>query len=565
MATPFDTAPGPSPCDYTPFDDDANYSKFSLIVKPAQSGKTGKMLTLIRESETRAEEMGTTKDLNFIFHGYTKTLGRQTSARLSDTFSMGNVLIWNSDGEVHEVEEIENTNKSAEEVLLHCLLKHKKYVLCCSHPTRFTHFMKLLSAATSLAELGTPIPKINIFIDEADQSMGIWSPHKDEIDDLDVVKNVFLVTATPEVIIKELEEGVRVELDEQPIIPGKYVGIEGQDFVINDMRANPNDYITKVFDLNRLDEKLVAGSRWFVPSGIDKISHCLTRSFFLNKGCNVVLVNGEDKSISFADHRPQINLTEQILHSGEELGAILKRYWLDESYGMQTAPLIITGNLCIERGITFQDSREGAFLFDYAIIADIDDAAKAYQVMARMFGNFDHVRGEHRGTIYTTSSMKAAIERQELIAMRLSEVARVKGTIRYEDLMEHFPRAYTRRAERVGVSESDKMVKVFATQDEARYFICNVLALVSSLVQKRVNWRSEIAQTEVRVAQPDGTYRNPTVEELKRRFYGLSDRNVVRMYPTADKTWCVYWKYSMVPYDPTITGGSTKLRVKRSA
>lgn len=427
----------------TPFDDMANYSKFSLIVKPAQGGKTARMIDIIRDNNERAKKLGIHEDMNFIFHGATLTLGRQTSERFAsaDTFDMKEVLRWNSEGEVHEDTSIENTDKTAIEVLMYCMKNHKKYILCCSHAKRFGHFMKLVSEALFMADQGMKIPNINIFIDEADQSMSIWEPHQPALDSYKIIKKVYLVTATPEDIIKMRgKDGIRVELDETPIQVDKYVGTQDQTFELKEFKAKTSlDYIAHVFEDARLQEKLLPRTRWFVPADVEKSSHDDVYGFFKKAGCNVVVVNGVKKAIYCADGRV-IDLADAIQSSGKELGAILKSHWLDASTGLQEAPLVITGNLCIERGITFQDSREGTFLFDYSIIADIADAPKAYQVMARMFGNFNHVRGEHRGVIYTTPKMKSAIERQERIALKLSEVAKVKGTVTHQELLDHFPK-----------------------------------------------------------------------------------------------------------------------------
>lgn len=570
MATPFDTAaPAPSPCDYTPFDDEGNYSKFSFIVKPAQGGKTGRMINLIRENNTRALFLGTTEEINFIFHGLTKTLGRQTASRLAaeDSFAFSDILSWNSDGEIEcNDDRIENTNKSAEEVLHHCLRAGKKYILCCSNPTRFNHFMALLASANYLRSLGAKIPNVNIFIDEADQSMSMWAQHKVKLDTMDIVNNVFLVTATPEPILSETGSRFRVSLDEQPVVPGRYVGTTGQDFVLNDTRAySTYSYIVNIFEEECLADKLLPGTRWFVPADVEKSSHGLVRAFFGGHGCNVVLVNGESKAIYFADGRGVLDLTDEILDGSEELGAIIKRYWLDESYGLQTAPLVITGNLCIERGITFQDSREGAFLFDYAIIADIELPAKAYQVMARMFGNFEHIRGEHRGTIYTTTAMKEAIERQESIAFRFSEVAREKGTIDYTDLLLHFPTARQRLRDCL---RSYRHTKVFATMEEAIAWANPTLGRYHSKATFSTQGRPPALRLPNGVSSGAPVdwwrrkMRNPTREEIISNWAGFSHTTrPAQLMPLDDLTWCVAWDSRYVFYNPD----APKLRVKRSA
>ena len=40
--------------------------------------------------------------------------------------------------------------------------------------------------------------------------------------------------------------------------------------------------------------------------------------------------------------------------------------------------------------------------------------------------------------------------------------------------------------------------------------------------------------------------KNPSSDELFNRMWGINDKTCVRMVPTIDEKWCLYWRPSLI-------------------
>jgi hypothetical protein len=82
--------------------------------------------------------------------------------------------------------------------------------------------------------------------------------------------------------------------------------------------------------------------------------------------------------------------------------------------------------------------------------------------------------------------------------------------------------------------DNDKACEVFDTQEAA-------ILMVRERFDKRLNKRSGEPRAPDELLT-DGV--NPTVEYLMARMWGLSEKNTLRMVPTNENKWCVYWRPS---------------------
>lgn len=82
--------------------------------------------------------------------------------------------------------------------------------------------------------------------------------------------------------------------------------------------------------------------------------------------------------------------------------------------------------------------------------------------------------------------------------------------------------------------DTDKACEVFETQEAA-------IQMVKDKFDKKMNKRSGEPRAPEELLD-NGI--NPTVEYLMGRMWGLSDKNRVRMVPTNENKWCVYWRPS---------------------
>ena len=84
--------------------------------------------------------------------------------------------------------------------------------------------------------------------------------------------------------------------------------------------------------------------------------------------------------------------------------------------------------------------------------------------------------------------------------------------------------------------DTDKSVLPFNTQEEA-------IAFAQTTLKRKLNKRSEPFLAPKELRKDD---RNPTMEEIEHRMWGLNKTTPVRMAPTHDSKWCVWWRPSLV-------------------
>ena len=322
--------------------------------------------------------------------------------------------------------------------------------------------------------------------------------------------------------------------------------------MIHDLcHSGAQEYVETLFALPEVASRFTPGSRWFVPADIDRDSHNSIKDWFIAKKANVAVINGVDKKIFLHDGK-EYDISDEIASGTLELGQIIKNYWAADPR-LHNAPFVITGNLCIERGISFQDSREGVFLFDNAIIANISDKDKAYQTLSRMFGNIKKVRGEHKGVIFTTTIMKKKCEEQEKLAIKLNEVALTRSDrmVTKDDI----------KRIKTGKSLTQTLIKTS--------FVCSSFEDAQHIASSK--WHRSL-ETINRQVRPDGspiapmtlrekffdaatkTFNNPTEAYLLNRMWGLNeDEEGCRAYPIQGGQWCVYGYLKIAPITPIMS------------
>jgi hypothetical protein len=84
--------------------------------------------------------------------------------------------------------------------------------------------------------------------------------------------------------------------------------------------------------------------------------------------------------------------------------------------------------------------------------------------------------------------------------------------------------------------DTDKDHETFETQDAAIEFV------KKNLKVKLFRRPTSDAPKEL---QTDG--KNPSSKDLVKRMWGINNKNCVRMIPTNDNKWCVYWRPSLLP------------------
>jgi hypothetical protein len=261
---------------------------------------------------------------------------------------------------------------------------------------------------------------VNIWIDEADACIKIWTTYMatcEELIDSKFIKNIVLVTATMVPVYKHLhsvgiEPNLRTYENTHSPVYHKYSESElCHDFSEN--AKNAALHLKTV--LEHSPEMVCTGTRLFCPGNKTKKSHEEICDELLAHGFNVLLLNGVYKEVRFFDGRPTIEIAE-LLESDLEVSKTLNRLYHDNE--LFNSPFAVTGNLCIGRGITFASQIDGReFLFTHGIIPEVANGDEGYQLVARCFGNIKGHSTYKIPKIFVSEKSDALIRLQEELAV----------------------------------------------------------------------------------------------------------------------------------------------------
>jgi len=314
------------------------------------------------------------------------------------------------------------------EALAWKLLSEVEMVVLCAHATRLKYLSNLLTMLESAPFFKK---KINIWIDEADKSIKLWSKYESLLG-FSSIHQVTLISATSDTLFTKY--GRLQVLPYMETHPECYRSLKDAiKFEENFATANAVEFVKHVVLNNR--EKLVQpGMRAFIPGEMRKASHDAIADFLYNLGFIVIIINGDRKEI-LVPGEATIDLRGYLTVSNgetpEEFNIELAKLYKANNWAR--FPLAITGFYCVERGVTFQCGPEpgvhDGFLFDYGVIPPIPIKAEAYQTMARLFGNVGHLPNYKPVEIYTTSAMFKKVEKLEAIPMNLPRIVQEQGLV----------------------------------------------------------------------------------------------------------------------------------------
>ncbi len=405
----------------------AQQSKCKSLYLPAQSGKTRKMEELIKKYKIGENCEFDPVDINIIISANNRLLVEQTKTRMTkdlgteseeganDACIKGSIFSWTSG--------TKKSNITPEALTLGLMNETIEMVVICAHATRLRYLFQTL---VNLSKQPKFTKKINIWIDEADFSINLWSKYQQVIE-MQSVNQVTLVSATFDSVIAKYKE-LRV-LPYLETHPGCYVGLRKATRNEDNFAAGSAiEYVTHIISTNR--KLITPGMRAFIPGANSTASHDAIADF-LHKECGfvVIVINGQRKEILVPGKIEPIDLkcyfTVQENEIPQEFNTQLAKLYRDNNW--LRFPLAITGYMCVQRGVTFQcGPKEGVhdgFLFDYGIIPpNIKCAAEAYQTMARLFGNVGNIPEYKRVEIFTNDRSFTRVEKQEEMAMNIARM-----------------------------------------------------------------------------------------------------------------------------------------------
>jgi hypothetical protein len=527
----------------------ANQSKFCLLHLPAQSGKTRKMEEKIRDYK---EQLGSAasgrRSIDIVISSNNRLLVQQTTARVkkdlgsssfvSDSSSCdsdeeesnavikGDIFSWTCGGK--------GTKISPEFLSCKIVLDEIEMVIMCANKRRMTYLRDMLADLVSKPSFRKNPIEINIWIDEADRSQKLWSKFPD-IAQIPAVKQITLISATIGGLWKVFSDGIRFH-GYAVTYPSCYRGIKDFKHVLVEKSAS--DAAAFFMEVVRANPELLrAGKRIFAPGDCPRVSHEEIAAGAMALGCAALIINGTTKELRIPGEPPydmRACFKADPYNIPEEFNQTLAKLY--DTKGLRRFPFIITGCLCIQRGVTFQCAPvadHGGFLISDEIIPE-GDADEGYQTAARGAGNVADFPEYIPPTIYTTAKMLARIMEKEASAMTMPRIVHERGLgpITKDDFELHMG---------LRTIDADRAHREFYTQEMAIEF--------GRTLGVFLNKRSD---TVAPSALLDTEGKNPTCEYLLNRMWGISSEYPARMVPTKDKKWCVYWRPSLVKAVDTV-------------
>jgi predicted transcriptional regulator len=339
-----------------------------------------------------------------------------------------------------------------------------------------------------------------------------------------------------------------------------YAGYE--DMIFNCMdNYFPHPYVRpRPFDFDQLDKdtigfishvlkahpQILEGStRTFIPAHVRRISHNNVRDvvFDINKEVVVIVINGFERSLQYKDHLGNTK-TIPLASDDEEVCEIISRLII--KHNLQHRPVVITGFLCVGMGQTLTHKDLGSFTS--AIFGHLDlTNDEIYQLFGRVTGRMKDWGDKYVQTqIYCPTTIMHRCNVMEKCARNMASMHNgdVVTQEEYREPMHKMGEAgksaienirkVKNRQVKIKAEDTDKQHRVFESQGDAIAF--------GKTLGKKLNKRlSTEAPKELQV-----NGKNPSVEDLFKRMWGIDEKNVVRMIPTHDNKWCVYWRPSLI-------------------
>lgn len=384
------------------------------------------MEELIKQYEL-ISEFFESPNLNIIISANNTVLVEQTKTRMindlatdshdgaDDACIKNSVFSWTSGNK--------NTNISVGELCMDICENKVDMVIVCAHPTRLK-YLYLMIERLSMSRLFDR--NINIWIDEADRTINLWSKYENVLA-MKPVQNITLVSATIDSVLHKYKS--LIVLPYLQTHADCYRGLKHMTRLHDNLVvSSATDYVRHIISEHAKD-LIQPGLRAFIPGDTSKSSHNEIADMLKQLGFIVVIINGERKQILLPYENKPIDLTSYFkIRDGEvpkEFNTQLALLYKQNNW--HKYPLAVTGFYCVERGVTFQcppddDGLHDGFLFDYGIVPPISSSSEAYQLMARLFGNIGHFPHYKSIHIYSSSAMFDKVQKKEQIAFNIARM-----------------------------------------------------------------------------------------------------------------------------------------------
>jgi hypothetical protein len=534
-------------------------SKFVLCVLLTQLGKTFTAISKILTEIEQDDDFG--RSIHIIFTMNTLLNNKQFAKRLATielTYGKGSICVFSSkyDGKYKHV-------KNRLELLGLCADESTcpRVVVMCSNSRRYDDGVEFLKV---INKNKTNILRAFAYYDELHQYICETLRYQiEQIHNFNIVKGITALTASPEKIFQEAGFWSKIRLIQlDNFSDSNYVGYKDMIFnCIDDFFASPYirphpfdfdeldrqtiDFVDYV--LNKYPEILADNTRSFIPAHIRRSGHNRVRElvFSIKSNAIVVVINGFEKTLQYKDCLGNTK-TLALASEEEEVCETISRLVIQHK--LQNRPLVITGLLCVGMGQTLTHKSLGSFTS--AIFGHLDlTNDEIYQLFGRITGRMKDWGDKYIQTqIYcpTTIMNRCMVMEECARNMAYDHNGEVVTKDNYIEPMNEMGDVGKSAIENIRIpkkkkekkykgEDTDKDHKVFDSQDDAIEF---GKTLGVNLRKRKTTDAPKELQTD------DG--KNFSSDELFNRMWGINNKTCVRMSPTCDDKWCVYWRPSLL-------------------
>lgn len=359
---------------------------FQLICKPEQSGKTFLMIQqIILDISYPIEDK---KIINIILCDNNLLLTKQTSARVEADLEP--YYIHNGIPYIELSSHSRTEYHNVDQVFMAIVSDGVNNIICCTNGTRINNIEKLIDKINKSPLLAGKF-HFNIWLDEADKFIKFIDKTFIKIVKTHKNINVKLITATPRSLFQRYKymNVLPIEITTSEL----YHGWEDNNIRIIDMPCDCLSFIVHVLT-NVAQDNIIPGTIWLAPGLTTKKSHNDIKNIGVEKKMAVLCVNGDGIILTLPDTLEQITYKKD-----DELNNKLQEIYI--KHELQRFPLVITGYICIGRGITIMSND---FMIDYAILSHYSNKDEASQLAGRMKGNIKGFENYKPPTIFTTQN-----------------------------------------------------------------------------------------------------------------------------------------------------------------
>jgi hypothetical protein len=368
---------------------------FQLICKPEQSGKTFIMIKHLIQDLT--ETIPEKEIVNFILCDNNLLLTKQTSGRidkdLKEHIQDGITYIELSS---HERTDYHDTPAVFQAIIV----KGARNIICCTNGKRMDDIYQLIADINS-----NPFTfgkfHFNVWLDEADKFIKFIDNTLKPIVDRHSNVNVKLITATPKPLFQKYEYMNVLPIEETT--SELYHGWEDNRIRIIEKEGNYLDFTEHILK-NVAQSEIKPGTKWFIPGLNVKKTHDAIKKACIEKGMAVICVNGDGIVLTMPETFETIKYKKD-----DEFNSKVKEIYY--KHKLHLFPVVITGYICIGRGITINSDE---FMLDYAILSHYSNKNEASQLAGRMKGNmkgFKNYNPQETPVVFTTEDFnQVAIE-----------------------------------------------------------------------------------------------------------------------------------------------------------